>query len=115
LADAEKELDKYKKEQRTQYATALNDIIEKAKNGEYDSSADIQRDIDTINSIYGNVIGDMPDMDTSSIAGIIAAYDKYVKDNGLIVDSAINGSQLSTETLEGIGNQFETSFKNISK
>lgn len=115
LSDAQKELDEFTKDQREKYASALNDVIEKAKNGDYKNSDELQNALSNVNSIYGNVINDTPGVNTGSIADIIAAYDKYVKDNGLIVDSAVNNSQLSDTTLQGIGAQFETSFKNISE
>lgn len=114
LQTAQKELDEYKKTQRQEYASALSDIIGKAKDGTYTSSSELQQAVNNINAIYGNVIGDTSGIDTSSISSIISAYDKYVSDNGLIVDSAIGGSSISTDTLSAIGQQFETSFTNIS-
>lgn len=115
LNDAKKELDEFKNSQRAGYVEELGGIIDKAKDGEYSSPEELNNALADLNSVYGNILTDIPNLNFGSIDEVISAYQKYLVANKLIAGDAIGaGTALTQQTISNIGLQFESSFMNIA-
>lgn len=111
LKDAQVELEKFRKQQQEAYVSAMNDIVEKARNGEYSSEDGIRKDISNINSLFDDILGDsMRSYDTNAI---LDAYRSYIGNNiGVVGD--FTGSQGGEQFISNLGKTFENSFINVS-
>lgn len=116
LNDANKELDSFRQEQRQKYVEGLGSIIDNANAGKYQSPDDLRVALETLRAVYGTVLSDIPDIDNMSFDEIVAAYQKYVAANGMIVGDLLGKTDdtIIPPALQSISNQFELSFKNIS-
>lgn len=116
LEKAELELQEFKQSQRKEYFSDLSDIVDKAKDGGFDSSEALAKELAKLKEVYGFVLDDIPEINTGDLDSIISAYDDYLKANKDIV-SGIKGENL-TEKYEGlvenIGVRFEEGFRNIA-
>lgn len=117
LKEAEKDLDKYKEDQREKYVSDIQKALEKAKNGGFENSDDLKKELDDIRQTYGEILTGMPETSMGSIDDIISAYEDYLEENSKIVNDALNnGEDKEFENrLEKIGGMFETSFKAIAE
>ena len=115
LDEAKKDLADYQNEQRKNYVESLGGIIGNAKDGKYKNPEDLASAIANLNSVYGNILSDIPDLNYGSIDDIVAAYQKYLAANSLIVgDATGTGTALTQQTIDNIGIRFENSFLNIA-
>lgn len=115
LDEAKKALADYQNEQRKNYVESLGGIIGNAKDGKYKNPEDLASAIANLNSVYGNILSDIPDLNYGSIDDIVAAYQKYLAANSLIVgDATGTGTALTQQTIDNIGIRFENSFLNIA-
>lgn len=115
LDDAKLELEKYKKEQQSAYVSAMNDILSKAKNGEYDSETKLAEAINDVTDSFDGILEDIA-MELYNTDGILAAYKDYQGKNKDIVSSVTDGSNSSSynNTLKDISVKFGESFLSIS-
>ena len=105
LDDANIDLEKFITEQRTNYVERLGEIINKAKEGGYSDTSEIQSDLDLLNSIYGMVLSDIPGFTGMSFDEILSAYQEYLSKNDIITDGLVGsdiGSIDSTTTGTGL-------------
>lgn len=105
LDDANIDLEKFVTEQRTNYVERLGEIINKAKEGGYSDTSEIQSDLDLLNSIYGMVLSDIPGFTGMSFDEILSAYQEYLSKNDIITDGLVGsdiGSIDSTTTGTGL-------------
>lgn len=116
LDDAKIALEEYRNEQRKGYVESLGGIIDKAKDGEYKTPEDLTSAIANLNSVYGNILSDIPGItQDSSLEDIITAYQQYLLANNAIAGNALGTSTaLTQQTIDNIGLRFETSFLNIA-
>ena len=115
LNDAKKELDEFKDSQRAGYVEGLGGIIDNAKDGKYSSPEELNKALADLNSVYGNILTDIPNLNFGSIDEVVSAYQKYLVANKLIAGDAIGaGTALTQQTISNIGLQFESSFMNIA-
>ena len=115
LDDAKLELEKYKKEQQSAYVSAMNDILSKAKNGEYDSETKLAEAINDVTDSFDGILEDIA-MELYNTEGILAAYKDYQSKNKDIVSSVTDGNNNSSynNTLKDISVKFGESFLSIS-
>lgn len=115
LDDAKLELEKYKKEQQSAYVSAMNDILGKAKNGEYDSNTELAKAINDVTNSFDGILEDIA-MELYNTEGILAAYKDYQSKNKDIVSSVTDGNNNSSynNTLKDISVKFGESFLSIS-
>ena len=105
LDDANIDLEKFITEQRTNYVERLGEIINKAKEGGYSDTSELQSDLDLLNSIYGMVLSDIPGFTGMSFDEILSAYQEYLSKNDIITDGLVGsdiGSIDSTTTGTGL-------------
>ena len=115
LDDAKKELEEFKSSQRAEYVEDLGGIIDKAKDGKYSSPEELTNALSDLNSVYGNILTDIPNLNFGSIDDIVSAYQNYLTANKLIAGDAIGaGTALTQQTIDNIGLKFESSFMNIA-
>lgn len=116
LNEAKLELEKFKQEQRENYVSDLGDIIDKAKDGGYKDTNELQKALDVLKAVYGVVLGDIPNLDGSSVNEIVNQYQEYLNKNGIIVNDAIKDPSTEVDANLALwGTTFENSFKNISQ
>ena len=116
LDDAKVELKKYLDEQRGSYASEMNDILDKARNGEYDSESELQKAITDVNEMFDDILSDITGMGGYDTTAILDAYKGYLTNNSDII-SGVTGQKPSagyTEMVTSIGTQFEKSFTNVT-
>ena len=115
LDDAKKELEEFKSSQRAEYVEGLGGIIDEAKDGKYSSPEELTNALSDLNSVYGNILTDIPNLNFGSIDDIVSAYQNYLTANKLIAGDAIGtGTALTQQTIDNIGLKFESSFMNIA-
>ena len=115
LDDAKKELEEFKSSQRAVYVEDLGGIIDEAKDGKYSSPEELTNALSDLNSVYGNILTDIPNLNFGSIDDIVSAYQNYLTANKLIAGDAIGtGTALTQQTIDNIGLKFESSFMNIA-
>ena len=115
LDDAKKELEEFKSSQRAEYVEDLGGIIDEAKDGKYSSPEELTNALSDLNSVYGNILTDIPNLNFGSIDDIVSAYQNYLTANKLIAGDAIGtGTALTQQTIDNIGLKFESSFMNIA-
>ena len=115
LDDAKKELEEFKSSQRAGYVEDLGGIIDEAKDGKYSSPEELTNALSDLNSVYGNILTDIPNLNFGSIDDIVSAYQNYLTANKLIAGDAIGaGTALTQQTIDNIGLKFESSFMNIA-
>lgn len=116
LDDAKLALEEYRNEQRKGYVESLGGIIDKAKEGEYKTPEDLASAIANLNSVYGNILSDIPGITQGgSLQDIITAYQQYLLANNAIAGNALGTSTaLTQQTIDNIGLRFEASFLNIA-
>lgn len=115
LDDAKKELEEFKSGQRAEYVEDLGGIIDEAKDGKYSSPEELTNALSGLNSVYGNILTDIPNLNFGSIDDIVSAYQNYLTANKLIAGDAIGaGTALTQQTIDNIGLKFESSFMNIA-
>lgn len=115
LDDAKKELEEFKSSQRAEYVEDLGGIIDEAKDGKYSSPEELTNALSDLNSVYGNILTDIPNLNFGSIDDIVSAYQNYLTANKLIAGDAIGaGTSLTQQTIDNIGLKFESSFMNIA-
>ena len=115
LDDAKKELEEFKNSQRAGYVEDLGGIIDEAKDGKYSSPEELTNALSDLNSVYGNILTDIPNLNFGSIDDIVSAYQNYLTANKLIAGDAIGtGTALTQQTIDNIGLKFESSFMNIA-
>lgn len=115
LDDAKKELEEFKSSQRAGYVEGLGGIIDEAKDGKYSSPEELTNALSDLNSVYGNILTDIPNLNFGSIDDIVSAYQNYLTANKLIAGDAIGtGTALTQQTIDNIGLKFESSFMNIA-
>ena len=115
LDDAKKELEEFKNSQRAEYVEGLGGIIDEAKDGKYSSPEELTNALSDLNSVYGNILTDIPNLNFGSIDDIVSAYQNYLTANKLIAGDAIGtGTALTQQTIDNIGLKFESSFMNIA-
>ena len=117
LLEAEKDLELFRREQQANYIEDMQKAIDKAKDGGFESTEALQKELEDIRKAYGAILNDIPDFNMGSIEEILSAYDKFLEENGAIIDDALNSSSNKEfeKKLEKVGTMFETSFKNIAE
>lgn len=116
LNDSQKELEKYRQEQRKAYAEALGSIISRAGEGGYRTTGDLRKSLENLQSVYGTILNDIPDLTLLSHGELLDTYEKYLEANSLLANDVLNPFE-NLETgnmIRSIGEQFELSFMNIS-
>lgn len=113
LNEANKDLEKYRQEQRQKYAESLGTIIEKANKGEYKTEDELRSDLDLLRTAYSTILGDIPEIKGGSYGDIIDAYKRYLASNGIVANSFFGGTSGASDPLNGLGERFELSFKNV--
>lgn len=114
LNDAEKDLDNFRKDQKTKYGEAIGAILNKAGKGEYRTADELAADINRVNALYGMVAMDDPTLSQLSTGEIVAKYQEYLANNGMMVGDSLSGGLTTSPMVQSIGSQIETSFLNIS-
>lgn len=117
LQEAEKDLEAYKQEQRSKYVSDMQDAIDRAKNGEFDSAEELRKELEDIRNNYGSILTEIPNFDMGSIDEILKAYEDYLNENKDILDDSLGGatSEEFEDKLEKVGGMFETSFRAIAE
>lgn len=113
LNEANKDLEKYRQEQRQKYAESLGTILEKANKGEYKTEDELRSDLDLLRTAYSTILGDIPEIKGGSYGDIIDAYKRYLASNGIVANSFFGGTSGASDPLNGLGERFELSFKNV--
>lgn len=112
LNEARLELEKYRREQRGQYVSDLGSIIDRAKAGEYESPEALQADLVRLNSLYGYLLGDLPEFQDMSLDEIVEAYRKYMSTNDIIATDILGGAD--QKAIQQQSQVFAQSFLEIS-
>lgn len=119
LAEAEKDLEDYKNEQREEYVNDLSDILDDAKDGKYKNSDELEEALNDLNNVYGSILGDIPGLEGLDMQSILDIYEEYLKNNEEILSNIdqtpTEEDKEFTDKLTLFGQQFEASFKNISQ
>lgn len=105
LDEAKVDLEKFVTEQRTKYVERLGEVIDKARDGGYDDTSEMQSDLDLLNLAYGMVLSDIPGFKGMSFDEILSAYQQYLSNNNIITDGLVSsgvGSIDNTTTGTGL-------------
>ena len=81
LNTAEADLEKYRREQRGEYVSALGSIISNVKDGKYKTPDELRNDLSRLNDAYGGVLTDIPGMENMTVDQIVATYQEYLQNN----------------------------------
>ena len=81
LNAAESDLEKYRREQRGEYVSALGTIISNVKDGKYKTPDELRNDLTRLNDAYGGVLTDIPGMENMTVDQIVATYQEYLQKN----------------------------------
>ena len=114
LDEAKAELEKYEREQRAAYADEMNSIIEKVRGGDYDSENALMKDIENVNNMFDDILGELKGEGLYNAQEIIDAYRKYIENNQDIISGSTGDMAGYDDLVSNIGTQFEKSFLNIS-
>ena len=112
LNEAKLELEKYRREQRGQYVSDLGSIIDRARNGEYESPEDLQADLVRLNLLYGHVLSDLPEFQDMSLEEIVEAYREYMSTNDILATDILDGAD--QKAIQQQSQVFAQSFLEIS-
>lgn len=116
LKEAEKDLEAYRQEQRGKYVSDIQDALDRAKSGEFESVDSLKKELEDIRNVYGAILTDIPNLNMGSMEEILKSYQDYLNENKAIVnDSIIGGDKDFENKLNKVGTMFETSFKTIAQ
>ena len=88
LLNAKKELEEFKESQREAYASELSSIINKAKEGGYESTYELQEDISSLRKAYESIIDEIPNANFENMSEMLSVYEDYLRKNNDIVQGA---------------------------
>lgn len=103
LNAAEADLEKYRREQRGEYVSALGSIISNVKDGKYKTPDELRNDLTRLNDAYGGVLTDIPGMENMTVEQIVATYQEYLKNNQSLASDLTADKSVLTGNLGVLG------------
>lgn len=111
LKEAEKDLEIFEREQKGEYVSGMQEILDNVKDGKYESTADVFEAIKNLQSLYAGIVGDMPGFNSSDVTEILKAYQSYLDTNKSILNTVSTGDKEFGDKLKQVGLVFQDSFK----
>ena len=117
MNDAQKELTEYQENARLDYVKGIKDIMDKAANGEYATTEDMQKDLLDLNQVYGGVLSQIPGFNMLDSAEAIEAYGEYLGLTKSMTDDilGLTNEDTSQMMLNSMGEAFESAFDNTAQ
>ena len=117
MNDAQKELTEYQENARLDYVKGIKDIMDRAANGEYATTEDMQKDLLDLNQVYGGVLSQIPGFNMLDSAEAIEAYGEYLGLTKSMTDDilGLTNEDTSQMMLNSMGEAFESAFDNTAQ
>ena len=117
MNDAQKELTEYQESARLDYVKGIKDIMDRAANGEYATTEDMQKDLLDLNQVYGGVLSQIPGFNMLDSAEAIEAYGEYLGLTKSMTDDilGLTNEDTSQMMLNSMGEAFESAFDNTAQ
>ena len=117
MNDAQKELTEYQENARIDYVKGIKDIMDRAADGEYATTEDMQKDLLDLNQVYGGVLSQIPGFNMLDSAEAIQAYGEYLGLTKSMTDDilGLTNEDTSQMMLNSMGEAFELAFDNTAQ
>ena len=117
MNDAQKELTEYQESARLDYVKGIKEIMDRAANGEYATTEDMQKDLLDLNQVYGGVLSQIPGFNMLDSAEAIEAYGEYLGLTKSMTDDilGLTNEDTSQMMLNSMGEAFESAFDNTAQ
>lgn len=117
MNDAQKELTEYQEDARLDYVKGIKDIMDRAADGEYATTEDMQKDLLDLNQVYGGVLSQIPGFNMLDSAEAIQAYGEYLGLTKSMTDDilGLTNEDTSQMMLNSMGEAFELAFDNTAQ
>lgn len=117
MNDAQKELTEYQEDARLDYVKGIKDIMDRAADGEYATTEDMQKDLLDLNQVYGGVLSQIPGFNMLDSAEAIQAYGEYLGLTKSMTDDILGLTNEDTNQmmLNSMGEAFELAFDNTAQ
>lgn len=113
LREAQLELQRKEQEAQEQYLSQLQQILESAEGGNFDSIAEFEKAIDNLGVAFETILEDFPSINDDYLNDLVKAYSHYIEDNQGILND-ISTSFVSDKVFEEFSGDIVKVFDEIS-